>query len=129
MSNLTEETFLEKLHNIQERNKQKEYRRLLKEERNKSRRKIKLPSTSKIILIFGFVLCLEIIAFCEYAMLKTGDLSALYSIVGVVATFVSMVIGYFIKSKAENTVGGIVFETSMFPPQTTDELSPEDAVG
>lgn len=110
---LTEEEFQKRMEKIQAQNKQKEYRRLLKEERRKSKMPIKLPSTSKLILLVGFLLCLEIIIFCQYAMITTMDLSALYAMIGIVATFSSMVLGYFLKSKSENTVGGITYDMAM----------------
>ena len=58
-------------------------------------------------------MCLEIIIFCQYAMITTMDLSALYAMIGIVATFSSMVLGYFLKSKSENTVGGITYDMAM----------------
>lgn len=110
---LTEEEFQKKLEIIQEQNKQKEFRRLLREERNKSKTKIKLPSTSKMILLVAFLLCLEIIAFCEYMMIRTGDLSSLYAMIGIASALIPLCLGYFFKSKAENTVGGITYDMAM----------------
>lgn len=113
MFDLTQKEFEKKLAEIQEKNKQKEYRKLLREERKKSRTKIKLPSTSKLILLVAFLLCLEIILFCEYMMVKTGDLSSLYAMIGVASALIPLCLGYYFKSKAENTAGGITYDMAM----------------
>jgi len=127
---LTQEEFEKKLAEIQEKNKQKEYRRLLREERKKSRTKIKLPSTSKLILLVAFLLCLEIIIFCEYMMVQTGDLSSLYAMIGVASALIPLCLGYYFKSKAENTAGGITYDMAML--EANQNLSYDestDAVG
>lgn len=130
MFDLTQEEFEKKLAEIQEKNKQKEYRRLLREERKKSRTKIKLPSTSKLILLVAFLLCLEIIIFCEYMMVQTGDLSSLYAMIGVASALIPLCLGYYFKSKAENTAGGITYDMAML--EANQNLSYDestDAVG
>ena len=130
MFDLTQEEFEKKLAEIQEKNKQKEYRRLLREERKKSRAKFKLPSTSKLILLVAFLLCLEIIIFCEYMMIKTGDLSSLYSMIGVASALIPLCLGYYFKSKAENTAGGITYDMAMLEAnQTLNYEESTDAVG
>lgn len=130
MFDLTQEEFEKKLAEIQEKNKQKEYRRLLREERKKSRTKFKLPSTSKLILLVAFLLCLEIIIFCEYMMIKTGDLSSLYSMIGVASALIPLCLGYYFKSKAENTAGGITYDMAMLEAnQNLNYEESTDAVG
>lgn len=130
MFDLTQEEFEKKLVEIQEKNKQKEYRRLLREERKKSRAKFKLPSTSKLILLVAFLLCLEIIIFCEYMMIKTGDLSSLYSMIGVASALIPLCLGYYFKSKAENTAGGITYDMAMLEAnQNLNYEESTDAVG
>ena len=130
MFDLTQKEFEKKLAEIQEKNKQKEYRKLLREERKKSRTKIKLPSTSKLILLVAFLLCLEIIIFCEYMMIKTGDLSSLYSMIGVASALIPLCLGYYFKSKAENTAGGITYDMAMLEAnQNLNYEESTDAVG
>lgn len=130
MFDLTQKEFEKKLAEIQEKNKQKEYRKLLREERKKSRTKIKLPSTSKLILLVAFLLCLEIIIFCEYMMVKTGDLSSLYSMIGVASALIPLCLGYYFKSKAENTAGGITYDMAMLEAnQNLNYEESTDAVG
>lgn len=130
MFDLTQKEFEKKLAEIQEKNKQKEYRKLLREERKKSRTKIKLPSTSKLILLVAFLLCLEIIIFCEYMMVKTGDPSSLYSMIGVASALIPLCLGYYFKSKAENTAGGITYDMAMLEAnQNLNYEESTDAVG
>lgn len=130
MFDLTQKEFEKKLAEIQEKNKQKEYRKMLREERKKSRTKIKLPSTSKLILLVAFLLCLEIIIFCEYMMVKTGDLSSLYSMIGVASALIPLCLGYYFKSKAENTAGGITYDMAMLEAnQNLNYEESTDAVG
>lgn len=71
------------------------------------------PSVSKLVLFVVFLLCIQIIMFCEYIVWKTGDSSALYTLIGVPVTLVPTVIAYYQKSTKENTVGGIVYESVM----------------
>ena len=123
---LSEEKYKKRLERIKKSNLNKKRRQKLRNEKTKYKKHKQLPSTSKLVLIGAVILCLEIIIFAEYAMVKTGDLSGLYAIVGIAATLASVVLGYFFKSKAENTEGGIVYETalkSFYEPQ--ESQSPE----
>ena len=110
---ISEKEFNSRLEAIQRMNLSKERKEKLKAEKYKHRHKRKLPSTSKLILLIVFLFCIEIIVFCEYAMLVLGDATAMYALIGVPATLVPVVLGYYNKSRAENTVGGITFETVM----------------
>lgn len=110
---MTKSQFDAKLAKIEKRNAGIEYRRRLREERWKYFPKFVKPTTSKLVLIVAALLCLEIIIFCEYMIVKTGDTNALYAMVGAVASLASVVLGYFVKSTKENTIGGITFESAM----------------
>lgn len=127
---MTENQYDSKLAKIQKRNKGIERRRKLREERMKYFPKFVLPSTSKIVLIVAAILCLEILAFCQYMIVKTGDTNALYAMVGALFTFMPVVIGYFVKSTKENTRNGITFETAMAQvhTQTSSDVN-EEPVG
>ncbi len=128
---MTKNQYDSELAKIQKRNESIERRRKLREERMKYWPKFIKPSTSKIVLIVAALLCVEILFFCEWMIIETGDTSALYAMVGVVASLASVVIGYFVKSTRENTAGGITFEAAMAgltkPEITIDET--EEAVG
>lgn len=73
----------------------------------------KLPSTSKLILWVVVLFCLEIVIFSEWAMIKTGDTSALYALIGVPATLIPTVLGYYHKAAKENCEGGVVYATTV----------------
>lgn len=110
---ISEKEFEFRMREIQKDNLSKERARKLKEEKQKGKVKRKLPSTSKLILLGMILLCVQIVAFCEYAMMTLCDTSALYVLIGIPAALAPIIWGYYSKSKAENTVGGIVYDTAM----------------
>lgn len=110
---LSEQEYEKKLSRIRARNESAERKHLLKNERSKYSRKLRLPSTSKLLLWTAVLLCVEVLVFCEYMCLSTGDTSFLYSLASIPTTLVPTILGYYNKSKSENTVGGIVFETAI----------------
>lgn len=86
-------------------------------------------TTSKKILWFIIALAVQVIVFAEVAMIVTGDLSALYALIGGTVTLsVGGVIEYMWKSTKENTKGGIVYDKAMMEqepitlPYTEEEL-------
>lgn len=134
MRYLTDSQYQNQMKKIRMKNKQKERRRKLREEKNKYKSKLKLPTTSKLLLIGAVLLCLEIVIFCEYVMVKLQDSSSMYVLIGIPASLIPIILGYFYKSKAENTSGGIVFETAMSQmtetmDETIDEESNDGSVG
>lgn len=113
MKMLTEREFNSRMKKLQMLNIQKERLQRLKAEENKHRKKIKFPSTSKLILFAVFIMCIEILIFSQYAMIKLQDTSAMYVLIGVPVSIIPIVIGYYSKSAKENTVGGITYETAL----------------
>lgn len=91
------------------------------------RRTFKKPAWSKIMLAIMVLICLEIIVYAEIVMWKHYDLSALYALVGVAASLAAAIWAYCEKSKAENTKGGIIYETAM--QENKDNADGEDAAG
>lgn len=127
---MTDSQYNSKLAKLQKRNESIERRRRLREERMKYWPKFVLPSTSKVVLIVAALFCVEILIFCQYMIVKTGDTNALYAMVGALVSFVPVIIGYMVKATKENTSGGIVYETAMAqiqPPPTNNAT--EEAVG
>lgn len=110
---MTQEQFDSELAKLKKRNQTREFRRRLRHERWSHIPKFTLPSTSKIVLIVSALLCVEILAFCQYMIVVTGDTNALYAMVGALFTFMAVVLGYFVKSTRENTAGGITYEAAM----------------
>lgn len=116
---MTKSQFDSKLAKLQKKNESIEYRKMLRKERWKHFPKFILPSTSKIVLIVAALLCVEILFFCQWMIVQTGDTNALYAMVGVITALSSVIIGYFVKSTKENTRDGIVFETAMSAQQVS----------
>lgn len=129
MINMTKDQFHSKLLKLQRRNEITEYRRRLREERTKYWPKMKLPSTSKIVLIVAALLCVEILFFCQWMIVRTGDTNALYAMVGVITALSTVVIGYFVKSTKENTSGGLIYEATMAGIQQSVQATEKEAVG
>lgn len=129
---MTKSQYDSKLAKIQRRNQSREYRRLLREERRRHWPKFVMPSTSKIVLIVAALLCVEILAFCQYMIVVTGDTNALYAMVGALFTFMGIVLGYFVKSTKENTEGGVTYlaaQAQLKPPSVIGLPSGDEAVG
>lgn len=117
MAYMTKSQFDSKLAKVKRRNEAIEYRRRLREERTKYWPKFVRPSTSKIVLIVAAILCVEILFFCQWMIVRTGDTNALYAMVGTIATLATVVLGYFVKSTRENTAGGLIYESTMADKQ------------
>lgn len=121
MKHISEKEFNFRMKEIQKENLSRERARKLKEEKKKGKPKRKLPSTSKLILLGMILLCVQIVIFCEYAMMTLYDASSLYVLIGIPAALAPIIWGYYSKSKAENTVGGIVYDTAMAEMQMRNE--------
>ena len=126
---MTKSQFDVKLAKAKRRNENIEYRRRLREERMKYWPKFIIPSTSKIVLIVAAILCVEILFFCQWMIVKTGETNALYAMVGVIATLAYVVLGYFVKSTKENTKFGITYETAMAQLGKPSATESTEAVG
>lgn len=126
---LSESEFENRLKKVQINNRQKEMKKILREEKQKMKHKMKLPSTSKLVLLVVFLMCIEILFFCEFAMIVLGDAEAMYALIGIPAALVPVCLGYFSKSKHENTNGGIIYETAMEKLRQNKPDDNEEAVG
>ena len=122
MRYISEKEFNFRMKEIQRENLSKERARKLKEEKQKGKPRRKLLSTSKLILLGMILLCVQIVIFCEYAMMTLYDASSLYVLIGIPAALAPIIWGYYSKSKAENTVGGIVYDTAMAEMQMQNEI-------
>lgn len=85
-----------------------------------SGRRSKRPSTSHIIAIGVLVVdaaaTFAVLALCALAILRRfdGALPYLTTLIGALQAVTGVVLGaYFNKSKAENTKGGIVYDTAL----------------
>lgn len=127
MGFISEQEYERRMKRIKYENASKERKRKLKEEKRKGMPKFKLPSTSKLILFGAILLCLQIVIFCERTMITLGDTSAMYVLIGIPATLIPIIWGYYSKSKAENTQGGIVYDMAMMQLNQTNNT--EDMSG
>ena len=85
-----------------------------------SGRRSKRPSTSHIIaigvLLVDAAATFAVLALCALAILRdyAGALPYLTTLIGALQAVTGVVLGaYFNKSKAENTKGGIVYDTTL----------------
>ena len=117
------ERYNKKLNKIHRKNEYLQEKYRLLSEQNTYKTRAKAPSTSKLILWTVVLICVEIVFFSEYAMLKTGDTSALYALVGVPATLVPAILGYYHKATKENCRNGITFETAMNSGNNDDSIN------
>ena len=120
---MTNEEFKQELEEIREKNKQHEMKHRLRKERMKGlpHFKMKKPRTSKVALFLTIFITFQIVLFVEYVMLKYGDFSATYALIGIPATLAPSIISYMNKSKAENSVGGITYDSAMAQYNSTND--------
>ncbi len=131
MKYISDKEYESRMKKIKLENMSKERLKKLKQEEDKYKPKFKLPSTSKLVLLGVILLCVQIVLFCEYAMLKLCDASSMYVLVGIPVALVPVIWGYYSKSKAENTTGGIIYETAMakFNVDHSETISEEKSNG
>lgn len=89
----------------------------------------KRATTSKVIaigvLIMDAVATLAVLAICGLAIVRSfeGALPYLTTLIGALQAVTGVVLGaYFNKSKAENTKGGIVYDTAMGVSESDADL-------
>lgn len=130
---MTKQEYLNNIQKIKRQNQQAEMRKNLRKLKAKRYPKFKLPSTSKIVLWAVILLNFQIIWFVEKAMMQWGDFSAIYALIGIPATLIPIVWAYYAKSKAENTKGGIIYDSAMAqinqPHDFSDETDSDGCVG
>ena len=97
-----------------------------------SGRRSKRPSTSHIIaigvLLVDAAATFAVLALCALAILRdyAGALPYLTTLIGALQAVTGVVLGaYFNKSKAENTKGGIVYDTALGVSNSDTDLGKE----
>ncbi len=84
--------------------------------------KKKIP-TSKIVLGFSMIDFYVIQTFCMWYMVKYPEYSDFSSLIGIAAAILGQlgaIISYYRKSTAENTSGGIVYDSVLQQTNNTD---------
>lgn len=120
MFHLSEQEFQKQMEKAQQRNESLLRIQELRKERNKYSQRKKLP-TSKLITYYLFIVLNVVLVYSMVVMYKFQDLSYLGALITDIA---AQVITYFIyaqKSRAENTVGGITYETAMRNLENSDD--------
>lgn len=132
MKRLTDKEYQYELRRIQKDNLYREKNLRLKEERKKFLPKKKLPSTSKLIAAYLFLILNVVLVYAMITMYQFRDLTYL----GVLITDIAaQILTYFIyarKAIIENTKSGITYELAMMEKrnelQTQDECFEDEDV-
>lgn len=120
MRYISEKEYNAEMLRIKHENESKARLRKLKAERAKGRqKKSRRISNSKLVLWAMVILVFCIAIWFMYESHRLCDLSQAYALLGIVASLAPVIFGYYSKSKAENTEGGIVYETAMKEQEIT----------
>lgn len=120
MRYISEKEYNAEMMRIKHENESKARLRKLKAERAKGRqKKSRSISNSKLVLWAMVILVFCIAIWFMYESHRLCDLSQAYALLGIVASLAPVIFGYYSKSKAENTEGGIVYETAMKEQEIT----------
>ncbi len=87
---------------------------------------MKKLNTTKVITVYLFVLLNIILVYAMVAMWHFADLSYLGVLITDIGGQVVTFLIYAMKSKAENTEGGITYEMAMRGLKNSEEDSPEE---
>lgn len=113
MRYMSEKEYEHELKRIKAKNVSRQRKRKLKEEKDKYRSKIKLPSTSKLMATYLFVVLNIVLAFAMISMWHFADLSYLGVLITDVAAQVLTFFIYTRKAVIENSSGGITYDIAM----------------
>lgn len=114
MRYISEKEYNAEMLRIKHENESKARLRKLRAEKAKGRqKKSRNIPTSKLVLWAMVILVFGIAIWFMYESHRLCDLSQAYALLGIVASLAPVIFGYYSKSRAENTEGGIVYETAM----------------
>lgn len=114
MRYISEKEYNAEILRIKHENESKARLRKLRAEKAKGRqKKSRNIPTSKLVLWAMVILVFGIAIWFMYESHRLCDLSQAYALLGIVASLAPVIFGYYSKSRAENTEGGIVYETAM----------------
>lgn len=121
MKYISEKEYNLRMKKIQSQNVNIERMQSLKKEQNKYRPKIKLPSTTKLMAVYLFVILNVVLTFAMVTMYQFRDLTYLGVLITDVAAQILTFLIYTKKSLAENSQGGIVYDLAMKNTETNDD--------
>lgn len=114
MRYISEKEYNAEMLRIKHENESKARLRKLRAEKAKGQqKKSRNIPTSKLVLWAMVILVFGIAIWFMYESHRLCDLSQAYALLGIVASLAPVIFGYYSKSRAENTEGGIVYETAM----------------
>lgn len=114
MRYISEKEYNAEMLRIKHENESKARLRKLRAEKAKGRqKKSRNIPTSKLVLWAMVILVFGIAIWFMYESHRLCDLSQAYALLGIVASLAPVIFGYYSKSRAENTEGGIIYETAM----------------
>lgn len=114
MRYISEKEYNAEMLRIKHENESKARLRKIRAEKAKGRqKKSRNIPTSKLVLWAMVILVFGIAIWFMYESHRLCDLSQAYALLGIVASLAPVIFGYYSKSRAENTEGGIVYETAM----------------
>lgn len=119
MRYISEREYNARLKRIQAKNEGIKRRIALKEERNKYRAKLKLPTTSKLMAAYLFIILNVVLIYAMVAMWRFADLTYLGVLITDVAAQVLTYLIYSKKATIENSAGGITYEMAL---KSADEV-------
>lgn len=123
MRRLNDKEYQAELKRLQKDNLYIEKNLKLKEERNKYKTKHKLPSTTKLIAVYLFIILNVVLIYAMICMWHFGDLSYLGVLITDVAAQILTFVVYCAKSLKENSVGGIVYDMAMLDRNNNEDVS------
>lgn len=123
MKRLNDKEYQIELKRIQRDNLYKERNSKLKEEKDKYKKQIKLPSTTKLIAVYLFIILNIVLIYAMVCMWHFGDLSYLGVLITDVAAQILTFVIYCAKSLKENSVGGIVYDMAMLDRNNNEDVS------
>lgn len=108
---ISEREYKQRLKKVEEYNKSLERKEALKNAKRK--RKINLPTTTKLITFYLFIVLNIVLIYSLLAMWHFANLSYLGTVITTIVGQILVYLIYAAKSSKENSVGGIKYETTM----------------
>lgn len=113
MKSMSEKEFAYRMKQIQRENATRLRIQELRAEEDKYKSKFKLPSWSKMLAVYLFLVLNIVLAYAMVAMWHFNDLQYLGVLITDVAAQILTFLIYAHKSTVENTVGGITYDLAM----------------
>ena len=126
---MTQREYQKKIQIERHKNQQAKMRQNIRNIRSKRKKPHKLNLSYSKFVLLGMIMCFQIVLFCEYAIITLADASAMYALIGIPVALAPIIWGYYSKSKAENTSGGIVYDMAMRNVEDNSEEDSDGAVG